>query len=52
MIPAPLLPYADFLLGLTLFLSACASVRRQGVNMESHVNRWLMIDGRRVPFGE
>jgi hypothetical protein len=51
MIPAPLLPYVDFLLGLTLFLSACASVR-QGVNMESHANRWLMIDGRRVPFGE
>jgi hypothetical protein len=37
MIPAPLLPYADFLLGLTLFLSACASVR-QGVNMDCHSN--------------
>jgi hypothetical protein len=51
MIPAPLLPpVAAILIALNVAMW-CVSWR-QGVNMESHANRWLMIDGRRVPFAE
>jgi hypothetical protein len=48
MIPAALLPYIAVLL-IAVNVAMWYVSWRQGVNMESHGNRWLMIDGRRVP---